>query len=102
MALNASGVRPRYFRSADPAQLMQWAAQSLALLGIDRIRYYAQRTRHLNRLCTDHGLSPEDHAEYARIWPCSPSAVQSCHDAAWRLAFGHRARLSAPLPRSGL
>ena len=38
VALCASGVRPKLFRSADTAQLMQWATQGLALLGIDRVR----------------------------------------------------------------
>ena len=32
VALNASGTRPQHFRSADTAQLMQWAAHGLALL----------------------------------------------------------------------
>ena len=102
VALNASGVHPKHFRSAEPAQLMAWAAQGLALLGIDRVRRYERRTRHLNGLFAYHCASAEDRAEYARMWPRNAKAVQSCHDAAWRLTLGPRARLSAPLPRSGL
>lgn len=82
VALNASGVRPQRFRSADSAQLMEWAAQGLALLGIDCIRYYVTRTRRIHLL--DHPTA-EDQVEYTRMWPCNAKAVQSCHDAAYRL-----------------
>ena len=68
VALNASGTRPYHFRSADTAQLMQWAAQGLALLGIDRIRHYVRRTRHINTLFIDECLSADTLAEYARMW----------------------------------
>jgi hypothetical protein len=101
VALNASGVRPKHFRSTEPAQLMAWAAQGLALLGIDRVRWYARRTCDINGLCVEECLSADTRAEYARMWPDS-KAVQPCHDAAWRIAFGHRARLTASLSRSGL
>jgi hypothetical protein len=100
VALNASGVRSQYFRSADPAQLTEWAAQGLALLGIDRVRWYAYRTRQLN-LRPLHSITAQQEAEFRRMWPCI-KAFQPCHDAAWRIAFGHRAYLSASLSRSGL
>jgi hypothetical protein len=88
VALSASGVRPQYFWSADSAQLMEWATQGVALLGIDRVRHYARRTCFINRHITDHRIPAQHRAEYARMWPRSgPKAVQSCHDAAWRLAF---------------
>jgi hypothetical protein len=61
---------------------MEWATQGLALLGIDRIRHYVCRTRYIHLL--DHP-SDEDQAEYACMWPRSFKAVQSCHNAAWRL-----------------
>ena len=89
VALNASGARPKRLRSADPAQLMAWAAQGLALLGIDRVRCYARRTCDLNALHLQDCLSADTRAEYARMWPDS-TAVQPCHDAAWRLTFGPR------------
>lgn len=101
VALNASGVRPQRFRSADPAQLMEWAAQGLALLGIDRVQWYARRTCDINGLYVEECLSADTRSEYAQMWPDS-KAVQPCHDAAWRIAFGHRARLTASLSRSGL
>jgi len=101
VALNASGIRPKHFRSAEPAQLMAWAAQGLALLGIDRVRWYARRTCDINGLHVEECLSADTRAEYAQMWPDS-KAVQHCHDAAWRIAFGHRARLTASLSRSGL
>ncbi len=87
VALFASGVCPRSFRSADTAQLMQWAAQGLALLGIDRVRRYAHRTQFLHcRLYERHDPGRSAHqAEYDRMWPCSFRTIQSCHDAAWRL-----------------
>ena len=104
VALNASGVRPQRFRSADPAQLMEWAAQGLSLLGIDRIRHYVRRTRYIHCQINDQGTIPAQHrAEYARMWPRNPKAVQSCHNAAWRLTFSRpTGPLSAPLSRSGL
>jgi hypothetical protein len=86
VALYASGVRPKLFRSADTAQLMQWAIQGLSLLGIDRVRRYAARTQRINYLYAANDYNPPAHqAEYARMWPCSYKTVQSCHDAAWRL-----------------
>lgn len=85
VALNASGVRPRLFRSASVAQLTEWAAQGLALLGIDRVRHFAQFTRQLNpRPFTS--LSAWELAKYERIWP-SLAAVQPCHDAAYRITY---------------
>jgi hypothetical protein len=86
VALYASGVRPKLFRSADNAQLMQWANQGLALLGIDRVRRYAARTQHINYQYAAYDYNPPAHkAEYDRMWPCSYKTVQSCHDAAWRI-----------------
>jgi hypothetical protein len=87
VALFASGVRPRYFRSADTAQLMQWANQGLTALGIDCVRHYARRTQFLHCwLFTRLDSRRSAHrAEYDRMWPCSARTVQSCHDAAWRL-----------------
>jgi len=102
VALFASGIRPRSFRSADAAQLMQWATQGLALLGIDRVRHYAARTQHINRLYADHNYNPPDHqAEYARMWPCSHRTVQSCHDAAWRLISAGPASHNTPTRERG-
>ena len=97
VALNASGVRPQRFRSADPAQLMEWAAQGLALLGIDRVRHYVRRTRYIHLL--DHP-SAEDRAEYTRMWPHNRKAVQSCHDAAWRLTFECPVSQASPCPQA--
>ena len=101
VALNASGARPKRLRSAESAQLMVWAEQGLALLGIDRVRHYARRTCDLNTLYVEDCLSADSQAEYARMWPDS-KAAQLCHDAAWRITLGPRARLSASLSRSGL
>jgi hypothetical protein len=91
IALNASGIHPQRFRSAEPVQLMAWAAQGLALLGIDRVRRYDRRTRHLNILVLDHCASAHDQAEYTRMWPHGSKAVQSCHDAAYRVYFASTA-----------
>lgn len=86
VALYASGIRPKLFRSAGTAQLMQWANQGLALLGIDRVRRYAARTQHINYQYAAYDYNPPAHqAEYDRMWPCSYKTVQSCHDAAWRI-----------------
>lgn len=123
VALNASGVRPRLFRSAATAQLVEWAAQGLALLGIDSVRHFARFTAQLNPR-PFLSLSAGELAEYERIWP-SRSAVQPCHDAAYRITYtlhpsvsqitcpaspdhsypsstAPRAPLAVPLPRSGL
>jgi hypothetical protein len=94
VALSASGVHPKHFRSAEPAQLMAWAAQGLAQLGIERVRHYTARTQRINFHVSYNYNPPADQAEYARMWPCSYRRVQSCHDAAWRLAF--------PLPGGAL
>ena len=99
VALNASGARPDLFRSAESAQIMDWAAQGLALLGIERIRYYAFRTRYINGLLTRNRLSADVRAEYACMWPCGPAAIQSCYDAAWRLAFPSPASHTTPTSR---
>ena len=86
VALYASGFRPSHLRSATTAQLMEWAAQGLALLGIDRVRVYARRTRRINGILADTGYNTaHEQAEYDRMWPCSRRTVQSCHDAAGRL-----------------
>jgi hypothetical protein len=98
VALNVSGVRSRRFRSASPAQLMEWAAQGLALSGIDCIRHYDRRTRYLNGI-PDHRMSADHWAEYAQMWP-SFKARQRCHDAAWRLAFPHPASRANPYPHA--
>src|SRR5579875_2057907 len=84
VALNASGVHPKQLRSElEPARLMEWAAQGLALLGIDLVRHFARRTCALNLLpwkC----VSAEGRAEYRLIWP-RHEAFQPCHDAAHRI-----------------
>jgi len=98
VALNASGVRSHRFRSADPAQLMEWAAQGLALLGIDRIQHYDRRTRYLNGI-PDHCMSADHWAEYAQMWS-SFKVRQRCHDAAWRLAFPRPASQVDPYPQA--
>jgi len=85
VALNASGICPDLFRSAAIAQLIEWAAQGLALLGIDRVRHFAQFTRQLHPRPFP-SLSTWELAKYDRIWP-SLSAVQPCHDAAYRITY---------------
>ncbi len=101
VALNASGVHPRHFWSAEPAQLMAWAAQGLALLGIDRVRWYNRRTCEINILSIEECLSADTRAEYARMWPNAKKA-QSCHDAAWRLTFPRPASQASPYPQAAL
>ena len=57
---------------------MQWAAQGLALLGIERVRHYAARTQYINLLYAERNYNPPAHqAEYDRMWPCSYRTVQS-------------------------
>ena len=89
---------------------MQWAAQGVALLGIDRIRHYVRRTRYINTLFIDECLSADTLAEYAHMWH-SHKAAQCCHDAAYRLIGtrpipagppSHTRTLAAPLSRSGI
>jgi hypothetical protein len=88
VALYASGIRPALFRSAPAAQLIEWAAQGLALLGIKRVRVYARRTSHINLILADTGYNTaHEQAEYNRMWPCSPRTVRSCHDAAYRITY---------------
>jgi hypothetical protein len=98
VALNASGVQPKRLWSAGPAQLMEWAAQGLALLGIDRVRHYARRTCELNALPL-RSITTQQETEFRHMWPRT-RAIQSCHDAAYRLAF--HVPLTAPHSRSGL
>jgi hypothetical protein len=104
VALYASGIRPRLFWSATPAQLMQWANQGLALLGINCIRRYATRTQVLNYQYAAHNYNPPAHqAEYDRMWPCPQRTVQSCHDAAGRLfAYASPASQNIPTSRTAL
>jgi hypothetical protein len=100
VALYASGVRPKRFRSTEPAQIMAWAEQGLTLLGIDRVQNYARRTQFLHcRLYAKHDHNrPVHQAEYDRIWPCSFRTVQSCHDAARRLISYRPASQANPYP----
>ena len=102
VALNASGVRPQRLRSAGSAQLMEWAAQGLALLGIDRVRHYARRTCELNTVPL-RSITAQQEAEFRHMWPRS-RAIQPCHDAAYRLGFSPSAKplTRSPLSRSGL
>jgi hypothetical protein len=102
VALYASGIRPRSFQTAGAAQLMEWAVQGLALLGIDRVRHYARRTQFLHCWLFAR-LDPNRSAhksEYDRMWPCSARIVQSYHDAAWRLFNASPASQNTPTSRT--
>ncbi len=99
VALHASGVRPRLFRTADAAQLIEWAVQGLALLGIERVRRYEKRTRYLNHRLYDDCMTARDQAEYARMWT-SHKARQACHDAAYRINYPLHPMVSQLAPMS--
>ncbi len=93
VALAASGVLPKYFRAASDAQIAAWAAQGLAVLGVELVWWRDWRTRYI--LTHDgYAASGEGRTEFAALWPCGRRAKQHCHDAAYRLvAFAARRRM---------
>jgi hypothetical protein len=88
VVLAASCVMPKHFRAASDVQLRIWAAEGLAVLGLELAWFRDWRTRYI--VSHDaYAATAEGCAEYAAIWPFGERAKQRCHDAAFRLAnFG--------------
>ena len=82
-ALGASDM-PARVRGASREQLAAWGQQGLDRLGADGVRDRAEQTRHLRLGAVCGTNTPEQNAEYTRLWPSAARDRQAA-DAAYTL-----------------